>query len=80
MQIGKKIESPQFPEGLTKQEILKQVPELPKGSFSHWVFLKAKIRPIGEKRIGYAIADIFPPDSVEKIKMVLASRKMGFKQ
>lgn len=75
MRPVKKIELPQCPNGITKQEILKQIPELPKGSFSHWALLKAKISPIGEKRIGYTIADVFPPDSVARIKAVLSSRK-----
>lgn len=58
---------------VTKSEILKKIPELKTGSFNNYLH-QAGIVSIGEKRIGYNLAKVYPKDSIEKILTVMQKK------
>lgn len=60
----------QIPDGLTKTEILEEIPELPRGNWTHWVIVKLSILHIGKKPVKTGWEDVYPMDSVERIKLV----------
>lgn len=54
--------------GLLAREIIEMVPGLKIGNFWYWVRYKAKIDPVGERRVGRQIADVYDPKCIQKIK------------
>ena len=54
--------------GLTGKQLMAKVKGLTSGNFWYWVRYKARLEPIGERRIGHQIADVFSEDAVEIVK------------
>lgn len=60
-----------MPNYLTRQQIIEKIPKLKRGSFDHWVIMKAGVKPIGTVRMGHLIAFAYPTNCISKIKAVM---------